>query len=32
MERDIVMSWYFEQTPVQVWDCLTNPEILNSGL
>jgi uncharacterized protein YndB with AHSA1/START domain len=29
MERDIVMSWYFEQTPVQVWDCLTNPEILN---
>jgi len=29
MERDIVISWYFPQAPARVWDCLTQPELLN---
>lgn len=29
MERDIKLNWYFEQSPEQVWQCLTNVELLN---
>ncbi|WP_345950747.1 SRPBCC domain-containing protein [Mucilaginibacter sp. PAMB04274] len=29
MERDIIVTWYFEQSPAQVWQCLTQPELLS---
>ncbi len=29
MERDIVISWFFQQEPQHVWECLTEPELLN---
>jgi uncharacterized protein YndB with AHSA1/START domain len=29
MERNIIISWYFLQAPARVWDCLTQPELLN---
>jgi uncharacterized protein YndB with AHSA1/START domain len=28
MERNNVISWSFKQTPQQVWECLTDPELL----
>jgi uncharacterized protein YndB with AHSA1/START domain len=32
MQRDIKVNWFFEQPPEQVWECLTNPEMLNLWL
>jgi uncharacterized protein YndB with AHSA1/START domain len=32
MERDIIATWLYPQPPTQVWECLTNPELLSLWL
>lgn len=29
MERDIILEWWFPQTPEQVWECLTDATLLS---
>lgn len=32
MERDIILEWWYPQTSEQVWECLTNAELLGEWL
>ncbi|MDN5284143.1 MAG: hypothetical protein JWR38_417 [Mucilaginibacter sp.] len=32
MRRNLVIKWYFPYPPEKVWECLTNPELVNQWL
>jgi uncharacterized protein YndB with AHSA1/START domain len=32
MQRDITIKWFFPHPPEQVWECLTNPDLISLWL
>jgi uncharacterized protein YndB with AHSA1/START domain len=32
MQRDLVIKWFFPHPPEKVWECLTDPELVNQWL
>jgi len=32
MKRDLRIKWFFPYPPEEVWECLTNPELVNTWL
>ncbi|MGO1585569.1 MAG: SRPBCC family protein [Mesonia sp.] len=32
MKRNIKLEWFFDYSPEQIWECLTNPELLKEWM